>query len=38
MVADKKTKAPLAGCNDSIRNVSGQLSSVAGGAAQGFTL
>jgi taurine--2-oxoglutarate transaminase len=28
LVADKKTKAPLAGYNDSIRNVSGQLSKI----------
>ena len=27
-MADKKTKAPLAGYNDSIRNVSGQLSKI----------
>ncbi len=28
LVADRKTKAPLAGFNDSIRNVSGQLSKI----------
>jgi taurine--2-oxoglutarate transaminase len=28
LVADKKTKAPLAGFNDSIRNVSGQLGTI----------
>ena len=28
LVADKKTKAPLAGFNDSIRNVSGPLAKI----------